>query len=126
MTKYEFTVTIGASAVNLAAAAFAGTVNVSYPAAWASVYGTRTLLCSRISIQAAGGNTGHVYVGNANVTSIGANADYQLDPNATAANAGTNPLVIESRTDSNILDLGQFWVHGSHAADTLLVSYFQE
>ena len=125
MTKYEFSIIITTAAVSAIVQAFAGSAGLAYPNGWANTYGKGYLWAKRLSFQAAAGNTGHIYIGNASVTNSGGNSDYQLDPNSTSTNAGT-PLLVESFTDSNIIDLGQFFVHGSHATDSVTVSYFQE
>lgn len=121
MTKYEFTVTIGASALNLAAQAFLGTVNVAYPAGWIAAYGTGTLRAAKLSFQMLEGGSGRGFVGNSSVTAAGANADYELA--AASATAPGGFASVESHTDANIVDLAQYWIHGSNSGDKALVSF---
>ena len=126
MTKYQLTITIttATAAQNVAAVAFAGTSNVSYPAGWTNTYGTSNLRATKLSIQLADGATGHGYVGNANVTNAGANADVDLDPSAMSGNAGAQ-WSVESQKECNTIDLAQYYVHGSNAGDKINISYQQ-
>jgi len=123
LTKFEFTITIGASALNVAAQAFLGTVGTAYPKGWKNAYGTSFLTSAKLSFQMAPGSTGEGYVGNASVTNAGANSDYVLAPGSGANPGGYSS--VESQTDENIIDLSQYYVHGSNAGDTVTVSYSQ-
>lgn len=114
MTPYQFTVTIGASAVNLASAAVsAGAVLPGSGQLFTSTY----IPAAKISLQSKTGNTGSVYIGPSNVSSAGANAMWAL----TAGQL----ISAESQNDHNVLNLASYYVHGSNSGDTVLVTYHQ-
>lgn len=121
MTKYSFVVTIGASAVQLSAAAItAGAVIPGY----AALYGNSYLPCAKLSIALQSGATGRVWEGPSTVTNAGVNADYELDPGGTPTTAGGQAEVMSSPS-SNIIDLSQHYLHGSNAGDLVSVTYYQ-
>jgi len=114
MTPYQFTVTIGASAVNLASAAI--TASAVLPGS-GQLFTSTYIPAAKISVQAKSGNTGSVYIGGSNVSSAGANAMWAL----TAGQL----LSDESQNDHNVLNLASFYIHGGTAGDTALVTYHQ-
>ncbi len=120
MTKYEFTITIGASAVNVAQAAItAGAVIKGYGALYSNTY----LPAAKLSFQMQHGGSGLGFVGPSTVTSAGANASYELA--AATASAPGAFAAIESSPVANTIDLAQYWVHGANPGDKILVSYEQ-
>ena len=124
MTEYQFTVTIGASALNLAAQAFAGTEGVAYPAGWKQVYGTGWLPACKVSAQVKAGASGSAYIGPSTVTSAGLYARWTLAPPNVAGQPGAMES-IESYTDCNSIQLEQLWIIGGNAGDYVSVAYFQ-
>jgi hypothetical protein len=114
VTPYQFTVTIGASAVNLATAAVgAGAVLPGTSLLFTSTY----IPAAKISVQSLDTNTGRVYIGPSTVTSSGGNAMFDL--------AAGQLESTESQNDHNVLNLASYYIHGSHSTDLVLVTYHQ-
>ncbi len=124
MTRYEFTVTIGASPVNLATAAVtAGAV----PAGWVSAYppgsGIQYLPACKLLLQLRAGATGPVYRGSsASMASDGTSGE-EIDASQGGGVGGDD--LIESQEDCNVIQLGGTWVHGPTAGDLVRVVYHQ-
>src|ERR1019366_220964 len=115
MTKYQFTITVpasgGSNRVNVAAAAIAaGAVIQGYSPLYSASY----LPASKLFFQMAAGDSGLGFVGGPLVDQAGTNSDFQLTSAAAAPGGSTSD---ESHTDSDLLNLGQFYVHGTVPGD---------
>jgi hypothetical protein len=123
MTKYTFPITIPASGggnrVNVATAAIAaGAVIQGYRTLYSNTY----LPAAKLFFQMKAGDSGTAFIGGATVDQTGAGSDYQITSNA-ALPGGT--AAVESQTDSNTVDLSQYYVHGTIPGDIVDVSYQQ-
>lgn len=125
MTKYEFPITVPASGggnrINLAVAAIAaGAVIAGYSSLFSSTY----LPCTKVSFVmalAAAGGVG--FIGGATVDQAGTGADYILSAATATVPGGSRE--IDSQQDNNVLNLAQFYAHGAHPGDVILVAYYQ-
>ena len=125
MTRYQFSVTIGASAVNLATAAFAGTPGFAYPNGWLNTFTDGHYLpAARLEAYVDVGSTGTSYIGPSTVATNGANKAYTLPPPTTTGQYGGQEVVF-SYTDSNVVNLHQLWVNGGVPGDVVQVVYWQ-
>lgn len=116
MTKFEFTITIGASPVNFAVAAIAAG---QFPQGAVNLFSATYLPSCRLSVQLKSGSTGPVYIGGALVTTTGTGpADFEV------ILPGDFKDII-SQTDRNTADLSQYFAHGATTGDKLFVSYYQ-
>lgn len=125
MTVYTFAVVVpanNAAPVNLAAAAIAagaylgGSVN--------SIFSATYLPACRLNAQMARGGTGVGFIGAGGVTYQGVNSYSQLTAATVAIPGGMS--MVESQRDSNVLQLSQYYAHGSNPGDIIEVSYAQE
>jgi hypothetical protein len=124
MTKYQFAVTIGATAVQLSAAAATAGAPHAFPAGASGLYGAGYLPCTKLIVEMQGGSTGVGYLGDSTVTSSGGGGADQVPP-GSGSNPGV-PFILEAKTnDHNSIDLSQFYLHGSNAGDKASVIYFQ-
>lgn len=124
MTRYQFSITVTGTAINLATAAFAGTAGISYPAGWVAIYGSKYLPSVRLEVYMDVGSAGSGYVGPSNVATDGTNKAYVLPPPGAAGQMG-GYVLIQSYGDGQTEDLASLWVNGSNNGDKIVVVYHQ-
>lgn len=84
-----------------------------------TVLSATQILCATLIITADAGNSGSIYVGDANVSTTRYTAKL-------AANASISvPMISPSRPGASNLDLSKFYVLGSAASQKVQVTYFE-
>ena len=123
MTRFEFSITIGASAVNLATAAFLGLAGEAYPNGHLAVFGSSYLPAARLEVYLDVGSTGSAYFGGSDVTTAGLHKSYDAAP-GTGANTGS-AVLLQDYGEDNSIDLASWWVNGGNIGDKVVVIYYQ-
>ena len=119
MQSYNFTATIGASALRLSTLAIAAGAVLPGNSLYSSSY----LPSCKLFLEVRPSATGLLYVGPSTVSNAGANAEFIIQPGSGANPGGSTS--VESQEDANVIDLANYWIHGSVPGDTISVVYHQ-
>lgn len=120
MTKYQTTVTVpasgGANRIRLSTALLS-----AYSSTFTSYGYTEDYFpCAKLFLQMATSSTGVGFVGDSTVTQTGTGGAIQLQP-ATSATVPGASFTYESKLDTNNVNLGDFYIHGTVSGDVMIV-----